>query len=435
MLSYTKPTSGAATAGRLGRLALGASVAVLAAGIVVAAGRAGRHAPSPPEEVGISEPAPEPAPLRVLAGTIRRGRGLAESLAAAGLDRELVQTVVRHLGGVLDLRRLRPGESFAAELDAGGGLVRLTYERGPLEAVVLRAEPSGWSTEHVSLPVDTRVVEMRGRIESTLFEAVERAGEGDALTVAFAELFAWDIDFSHEMQPGDAFRAVFEKHYRDGQFLQYGRILAAEYRDSEETHRAYFFPWPEGRGDHFTPEGESVRASFLRSPISYTRISSGFSHARRHPVHKRVQPHLGVDYAAPTGTPVWAPADGTVTSMRRDRAGGNQIGLRHPGGYETFYLHLSRYASGLRTGSRVRQKQVIGYVGSTGLSTGPHLDYRVRRRGRWVNPLREQFPRAERLPERYRQMFAEYRSWLDGELTTPLPATAALPPAVRPVTP
>jgi murein DD-endopeptidase MepM/ murein hydrolase activator NlpD len=261
---------------------------------------------------------------------------------------------------------------------------------------------------------------VRGTIRSSLYEAMDRAGEGDALTGAFADLLAWDIDFAHELQPGDTFRAVVEKVYRDGRFVQYGRILAAEYHDAGGVHRAYFFPWPDARGDWYGADGRSVRASFLRSPISYTRISSGFSGARLHPVLNVVRPHLGVDYAAPEGTPVWAPADGTVTALRRGGEGGNEVVLRHGGGYESHYLHLSRFAAGLRVGDRVRQKEVLGYVGATGLATGPHLDYRVQRNGRWVNPVTESFPRGEELPTALLARFAEQRSWLDGETITPL---------------
>jgi len=217
-----------------------------------------------------------------------------------------------------------------------------------------------------------------------------------------------------------------EKIYRDRRFVQYGRILAAEYRQRDGAHQAYFFPWPDARGEYYTAEGRSVRASFLRSPISYTRISSGFSGARLHPILNKVRAHLGVDFAAPEGTPVWAPADGVVVARGRDAAGGNRISLRHGGGYETHYLHLSRFAAGLKVGARVRQKEVIGYVGSTGLSTGPHLDYRVQRGGTWVNPVKEVFPRAEQLPPQFAAKFAEYRTWLDGQAYTPFEPGAKL---------
>jgi len=375
----------------------------------------------PPTATNPVEPVAVPrTDLRTLRGVIRAGAGFAENLALAGLDPQLIPHIVQRLAPSLDFRRLRIGDRFTVVLEPSGDLVSLTYEKSPLEALVLRSTPDGWETELAKLPAENRIVEVRGNIRSSLFEAMDRAGESDALTLAFAELFAWDIDFAQEVRAGDSFRVVVEKIYRDRRFLQYGRILAAEYRQDHGTHQAYFFPWPDARGEYYTAEGRSVRASFLRSPISYTRISSGFSKARLHPVLKKVRPHLGVDYAAPTGTPVWAPADGVVIKRKHDAAGGNQIALRHGGGYETHYLHLSRYAKGLKVGDRVQQKEVIGYVGSTGLSTGPHLDYRVRRGGTWVNPVKEDFPRAERLPPQFAAEFAEYRTWLDGEGYTPL---------------
>ena len=365
-------------------------------------------------------PEPPVEDSRTVRGVIRAGVGFAESLALAGLDRDVIPHIVQGLAPALDFRRLRAGDRFTAVLDPGGELLSLTYEKGPLEALVLRPTAGGWETELSALPAENRIVEVRGTIRSSLFEAMDRAGESDLLTLAFAELFAWDIDFANELHPGDSFRVVVEKIYRDRRFVQYGRILAAEYRQADDAHQAYFFPWPDARGEYYTAEGRSVRASFLRSPISYTRISSGFSGARLHPVLNRVRPHLGVDFAAPEGTPVWAPADGVVIARGRDGESGNRIALKHGSGYETHYLHLSRFVAGLSVGDRVRQKEVIGYVGSTGLSTGPHLDYRVRRNGTWVNPVKEAFPRAEQLPEQYAATFAEYRSWLDGETFTPL---------------
>lgn len=367
-----------------------------------------------------AEPAAPEPDVRTLRGVIRKGVGFSENLARAGLDPQMIPNVVARLRPALDFRRLRAGDRFTVVLDPEGELISLTYEKSPLEALVLRSTPGGWETELEALPAENRVVEVRGTIRSSLFEAMDSAGETDALTIAFAELFAWDIDFAHELQPGDSFRVVVEKVYRERRFVQYGRILAAEYHQADDAHQAYFFPWPDSRGEYYTVDGRSVRASFLRSPISYTRISSGFSRARLHPVLNRVRPHLGVDFAAPEGTPVWAPADGVVAIVGRDGAGGNRIALRHGGGYETHYLHLSRFAKGLRVGDRVGQKEVIGYVGSTGLSTGPHLDYRVRKNGLWVDPVKEAFPRAERLPEQYAASFAEYRAWLDGQAYTPV---------------
>ena len=422
-LSLSRP--GASPAARLWRWARNVAFSSVCIALLAAARGAlpdlatnpGAPAPAAPVAGRAATP---PADARTLRGVIRAGVGFAGNLALAGLDPEIIPHVVARLAPALDFRRLRTGDRFTVVLDPGGDLVSLTYEKSPLEALVLRSTPGGWETELAALPAENRVVEVRGNIRSSLFEAMVRAGENDTLTIAFAELFAWDIDFAHELQPGDSFRVVVEKIYRDRRFVQYGRILAAEYRQGDGAHQAYFFPWPDARGEYYTAEGRSVRASFLRSPISYTRISSGFSGARLHPILNTVRAHLGVDFAAPEGTPVWAPADGVVIARERDEAGGNQIALRHGGSYETHYLHLSRFAAGLKVGDRVRQKEVIGYVGTTGLSTGPHLDYRVRRAGTWVNPVKEAFPRAEQLPAQFAAKFAEYRGWLDGQAYTQL---------------
>jgi murein DD-endopeptidase MepM/ murein hydrolase activator NlpD len=424
LLPLSRPAEGpGARLARWGRNVVlsSACLALLAAAL--------RSLPNLPTDGGGARPAADspagpaaapPTDGRTLRGVIRAGVGFAENLALAGLDPQIIPHIVNRLAPALDFRRLRVGDRFTVVLEPGGDLVSLTYEKSPLEALVLRSTPDGWETELAALPAQTRVVEVRGNIRSSLFEAMDRAGENDSLTLAFAELFAWDIDFAHEVQPGDSFRVVVEKIYRDRRFVQYGRILAAEYRQDDGAHQAYFFPWPDARGEYYTAEGRSVRASFLRSPISYTRISSGFSGARLHPILNKVRAHHGVDFAAPEGTPVWAPADGTVIARGRDAAGGNRIALRHGGGYETHYLHLSRFATGLKVGDRVQQKEVIGYVGSTGLSTGPHLDYRVRRGGAWVNPVKEAFPRAEQLPPQFAAQFAEYRAWLDGQAYTQL---------------
>ena len=425
LLPLSRPGEG--LGGRLARW--GRNVALSSVCVVLLAVVQDMLPNAPADGVGSAQPAADssagptpaaPTDVRTLRGVIRAGVGFAENLALAGLDPQMIPHIVNRLAPALDFRRLRVGDRFTVVLDPGGDLVSLSYEKSPLEALVLRSTPGGWETELATLPAENRVVEVRGNIRSSLFEAMDRAGESDTLTLAFAELFAWDIDFAHELQPGDSFRLVVEKIYRDRRFVQYGRILAAEYRQNDGAHHAYFFPWPDARGEYYTAEGRSVRASFLRSPISYTRISSGFSGARLHPVLNKVRAHLGVDFAAPVGTPVWAPADGVVVARSRDDAGGNRISLRHGGGYETHYLHLSRFASGLAVGDRVRQKEVIGYVGSTGLSTGPHLDYRVRRGGAWVNPVKEAFPRAEQLPPQFAAEFAEYRTWLDGQAYTPL---------------
>lgn len=374
------------------------------------------------EQVTVLPAAPRPAEARQVyrsvEGTIRKGSGLGASLRGEGLPAGEIASVLAGLEPVLDFRRLRPGQRYLLEYGPDDRLARFTYRTGPLDQVVLAREGDGWVAGQEVLPYTTKVESVTGEIETSLFEGLVKAGEGDRLAVKFVDIFAWDIDFSHELQRGDTFRIVVEKIYRDGTFVMYGPILGAQYRDRDELHEAYFFLQPDG-GDYYDPDGASVRKTFLRAPVSYSRISSGYTHRRLHPVLKKVRPHLGIDYAAPVGTPVWAPADGVVTSVSRDRRNGRKVVIRHPGGYQTYYLHLSRFARGLRKGSKVRQKEVIGYVGSSGLSTGPHLDYRMKRHGRWINPLREKFPPGKPLPAKYAEDFALYRQWLAGRLETP----------------
>jgi murein DD-endopeptidase MepM/ murein hydrolase activator NlpD len=373
---------------------------------------------------GVPEPAlPEPVekvdPPPTWQGTIRKGTGLAETLADAGLTPALIAEVADGLAPVVDLRRLRAGTKVTVTFGPEGEPLRIACQTGLLEEVVLERTAKGWEARRERLAAETRVETVSGTIDTSLFESLADLGEGDRLTVDFVDIFAWDIDFSHELQKGDTFRIVVEKIYREGAFLTYGRILAAEYRDREELHQAFFFPSSDGRGDYFTPEGKSLRKTFLRAPVSYSRISSGYSRRRLHPILRKAQPHLGVDYAAPPGTPVWAPAEGTVVSTSRDRTNGRKIVLRHPNGYTTYYLHLARFARGIRKGRKVRQKQVIGYVGSSGRSTGPHLDYRMKKGGRWVNPLQHKFPPGKPLPQEHLAEFSRYREWLTGRLSSP----------------
>jgi murein DD-endopeptidase MepM/ murein hydrolase activator NlpD len=336
-----------------------------------------------------------------------------------GLSPAMVEELLSHLSPVLDFRRLRPGDRFALDFHPEGELRRLTYQTGPLEAVVISRDDEEWEVSERSIPSETKVATIRGTIESSLFESLEKLGEHDRLAMEFVDIFAWDIDFSHELHKGDTFRIVVEKVFRDGAFVTYGRVLAAQYRDREELHQAFSFPYPDEEGEYYSPEGKSVRRTFLRAPVSYSRISSGYSRQRLHPILKRRQPHLGVDYAAPAGTPVWAPADGKVVSKTSDRRNGRKLVLRHPNGYSTYFLHLSRFARGIKAGTKVKQKDVVGYVGSTGHSTGPHLDYRMKYNGRWLNPLRQKFPPGKPLPERYAAPFEEYKEWLTGQLETP----------------
>jgi murein DD-endopeptidase MepM/ murein hydrolase activator NlpD len=240
------------------------------------------------------------------------------------------------------------------------------------------------------------------------------AGEQDPLTIAFAEILAWEIDFYKDVREGDQFKAVVEKIYKGDQFIQYGTIHAVEYQRGEKIIRG--IRYKEG---YYNEKGISLRKAFLKAPLRFNRISSTFSRARKHPILGGVRPHYGVDYAAPPGTPIWTVADGVVTSCGWNSGFGNQVILRHMNGYMTCYGHLSGYGPGIRKGVRVRQKQIIGYVGSTGLSTGPHLDYRLVKDNQFRNPLKETFPIGLPIEKGEMETFRQRREgmlvWLDGE--------------------
>ncbi len=337
--------------------------------------------------------------------SVTAGTSVHALLSRMGIGGAEIDRIVKDFSPVADLTKCRPGEELSVGEDSGGRPVSVTYRKNPLEIYQAAATPSGWRASRQAVLSSTRVERVAGSIGSSLFQAVDEAGETDALAIALADILAWEIDFAHESQRGDRFVLLVAKEHADGRLVRYGDILAAEYALTGKTVR--LFSLPDGRGgmDYYNERGESARKSFLRTPLRYNRISSGFTSKRLHPVTGRYQPHYAVDYAAPAGTPIWAVADGTVTGIGVDPASGRKIVLSHAGGYETLYLHLSGFARGLRRGSRVSQQQVIGFVGSSGMSTGPHLDYRLRRHGALVNPLREEFPRADPVPAARRKEF------------------------------
>lgn len=254
-----------------------------------------------------------------------------------------------------------------------------------------------------AIPYSVDVVRIQSRIHSSLYNAIADGGGSPVLVNKLSDIFAFVIDFHKDLQSGDQVEVLVERKYLRDEFVGYGRILAAEFIVGDRRHTAVYFE--RGGGRYYNFEGESLRRAFLRSPLRYTRISSRFSKRRFHPLLKRYRPHFGVDYAAPRGTPVLAVADGVVTWVGRKSQAGKTIKLRHGGGYRTAYLHLYRYARGIRTGRQVLQGQVIGYVGSTGLSTGPHLDYRITRRGRYLDPLKAKLPKGVPLPRSLRPAF------------------------------
>jgi murein DD-endopeptidase MepM/ murein hydrolase activator NlpD len=313
-----------------------------------------------------------------------------------------VEALVKAARPVYDLARLAVGHAYSLSLGPENYLARFSYEIDDLRTLrIERANHALRATiDERSFDIGTKLV--RGEIVTSLFAAVNDAGEGDSLALDLADVFAWDVDFHTELRPGDSFRVAVEELSLDGKPVREGRILAAELLRGARRLQAVWFDNADGAG-YYTPAGTPLRKAFLRSPLKFSRISSGFTHARLHPILGIMTPHLGIDYAAPTGTPVLASADGLVSLAGLYGGFGEAIKLRHANGYETLYGHLSRIL--VHAGERVSQGQVIGNVGATGLATGPHLDYRMSRNGVFLNPLTVELPPAEPIPARERPSF------------------------------
>ncbi len=312
------------------------------------------------------------------------------------------------LSSEVDPRELPPGLVFEGREGPAGRLERLSVRLDLRSSLTLKKSDSGVEVERADRPVTSKVVRVEGTIDSSLFGAVETAGEGAELAVRLAEIFQWDIDFFRDLRSQDRFVLLVDRETVDGELYRYGPIYAARFVNAGRVLDAILYKGPDGRPGYYDLKGRPLRKQFLKAPLRFSRITSRFSLHRFHPVLHRSMPHYGVDYGAPVGTPVHSTADGVVTWVGRKRGGGKMITVRHPNHYETSYLHLSRYAKGLRRGRRVRQGEVIGYVGQTGFATGPHLDYRIRYNGRWINPLRMASPPARPLDPGQLDRFMEH---------------------------
>jgi murein DD-endopeptidase MepM/ murein hydrolase activator NlpD len=319
-----------------------------------------------------------------------------------------IEELVSALKGVFDFRRSRAGDVFELRRDAGGRLSWFRYASSPTTiAVAFRGSDGVMKGLAEPVHVVTETVLVDGRVTQSLYEAMDAAGEGPMLTLAFVDLFAWDVDFFTETQAGDQFRILVEKKYVDGRLVGYGRLIGAEYFsvESGKIHRAFLYEREDGSHGYYTETGDSVRKSFLKSPIQFASITSRYG-MRRHPILRYVRAHRGVDYGAPLGTAVWAVGDGVVGQAGWSGGYGNLVVIRHSNGLETRYAHLRGFASGVRSGARVSQKQIIGYVGKTGLATGPHLHFEVLRNGRYANPLSVAVPPAPPIPDAERARFS-----------------------------
>ncbi|KIH76706.1 peptidase M23 [Geoalkalibacter ferrihydriticus DSM 17813] len=350
-----------------------------------------------------------PAELEIhretISGIITPGDTLT-ALLGDYLTSQEIHRLAQKSRAIFPLTRICAGQPYELCLEEGD-FESFLYEINRDEQLLIRKSNEKFEISRIPIPytLDTEVI--HGTINSSLFNAVAAIGESPELAINLADIFAWDIDFIRDIREGDSFKALVEKRFRDGEQAGYGRILAAEFANQDTLHRAVLFKDGERPADYFDPEGNRLRKAFLRAPLEFTRISSGFSMRRFHPVTKTWRAHPAIDYAAPTGTPIMTVGDGTISRIGYTNANGNYIQIRHANGYATMYLHMSRFAKGMKEGKQVKQGEVIGYVGATGLATGPHLCFRMTRNGEPVNPQRIRPPSGPAVPA---QNLAEFKA-------------------------
>lgn len=360
------------------------------------------------ESVPLSEPQNKNAnpPKKENRETIKQGETISDILDRYNLSPAEIHKLREDVKPVYDLAKVRAGNEIKIFTTPDDEVVYLEYALDRENYLCLEKNGESYTAAIKKIPYVIRTEMIWGVIEDNPINAISRENEGGQLAILLEEIFAWDIDFYADIRQGDSFKIVFEKKFLENEFEGYGHIIAAEFTNQGETYRAFRYSYPDSRkADYFDYEGNSLRKEFLKSPISGARITSRFTHSRLHPVRKVWRPHYGVDYAAPVGTPVRATADGSISYAGRDGANGRMVRIRHKNGYETFYLHLRRYGRGIKRGVKVASGQIIGYVGVSGEVTGPHLDYRIKHRGRYINPLAYRFRPVEPLQREYLESF------------------------------
>lgn len=348
--------------------------------------------------------------------TIRRNQFLSNIMLKENIDYNIITHIEKNHRKVFDIRKIKPGQrhTFLIKRDSIATPAFWIYEINKVDYAVFSLTDSlnAWVGHK---KVDTKVEFIEGVIETSLWNAMEAAGGNQNITMELSEIYSWTVDF-FGIQPGDTFKVVYENKYIKDECIGMGKILASYLKNDGEDHYAYYFE-QNGTSEYFDEEGNNLRKAFLKAPLNYRRISSTFSNARKHPVTKVVRPHHGVDYAAPTGTPVVTIGDGTVIEKGWDKkGGGNYVKIKHNSTYTTTYMHLNGFAKGIQKGSKVKQGQLIGYVGSTGMSTGPHLDFRLNKNGKYINPLTFESPSVEPVKEENRTAFEKVVSMRNKEM-------------------
>ena len=356
--------------------------------------------------------------------SLHKGDTAISALTQLGLSMSQIMRAVHAARAVYPLKDVHAGHVMT-RMDGNDGM-RIYYEIDPQQRLRLQRDGEGqWQAAINALPVRDRLAEAEGLIEDSLFSAAEKAGLDDTITMNLVDIFSWDIDFARDIRAGDSFRVLYREHYDTKGRMIGATILAAEFTNQGRTYRAVRFQTASGRYDYFTPDGQSMRKSFLKAPLKYTRISSRYSLHRMHPILGYTRAHRGVDYAAPMGTPVHAVGDGVIRYCGWRGGYGRFIVIRHTDGvHSTAYAHLSRYARGIHSGVHVHQGQTIGYVGMSGLATGPHLHFEFRVHGVKVNPLTVKRTPAKPVPQAQMTAFRQATAPLLARIEVPQPLLA-----------
>ena len=362
----------------------------------------------------VTEPVPQQN-FQEICGTVEKGETLYDIFQKYKLDINELFKLREASADVHRLRELYPGQPYKITIDDNSCVNSFTYWINDDQILLINRTGSGFSAEKKPIEYEKRLLSFGGVIHDNLIESMDEGRHNLMLALNLSDIFAWDIDFTSDLREGDSFKLIVEGLYLDGEFRKYGDILSAEFANNGEQYHAYRFG-QNGEAGYYDDEGKSLKRSFLKAPLSFRRISSHFSHKRFHPILRISRPHHGLDYAAPRGTPVSAVGDGTVIFAGHRGQYGKLVIIRHPNGWKTYYGHLSRIGKNIRKGEKLQQGKTIGYVGSTGMATGPHLHYEIRIHDKPTNPLKVKIPKGNPVPQQYIADFIRVRDSMSGKL-------------------
>lgn len=337
--------------------------------------------------------------------TVKSGDSLAGIFSRLDIPARQLYDLLEQGGAASNLKRIYPGQTLRLLTSKDEGLLKLSYQIDELSVLEITRDGKDFDISTTHLTPERREISTSGVIDSSLFMAGQKAGLSDSLTMELAGIFAWDVDFALDIRKGDQFTVLYEELYLDGDNIGHGNILAAEFVNHGKRYQAIRYTDAGGKTDYYSLDGKSMRKTFLRTPVEFSRISSRFSLGRKHPILNRIRAHKGVDYAASRGTPIKATGNGKIVHRGKKGGYGNTIVIQHGSKYSTLYAHMSKYRSGLKVGSKVKQGQTIGYIGSSGLATGPHLHYEFRVNGAHRDPLKVKLPGADPLNRKYMDDF------------------------------